>query len=74
MNEIMLAAASIDLLSILLRDGGLAAKDKRVDPLIAVDLMDHGYLSISIRDASLSITDKGRHVLDVQRRLDGAGA
>ncbi|VVT02663.1 hypothetical protein [Rhizobium sp. EC-SD404] len=70
MTETMLTPASVDLLSLLLRDGGLPAKDKRVDPMTAVDLMDEGYLSISIRDASLSLTDKGRHFLDIQERLD----
>jgi hypothetical protein len=70
MTETILTQASVDLLSLLLRDDGLPAKDKRVDPLAALDLMDEGYLSISVRDASLSLTDKGRYFLEVQERLD----
>lgn len=57
-----LDAASIDLLTVL-QSGAMRMKDGRVDPLLVLDLSDDGLVDMNSRDASVSITDKGRSAI-----------
>jgi hypothetical protein len=54
-----LDAASIDLLEVL-QDGAMRMQDSRVNPLLVLDLFDDGLVEVDSKDASLSLTAKGR--------------
>ena len=58
-----LDAASIDLLTVL-QEGAIRMQDSRLNPLLILDLFDDGLVEISTKDASLSITGKGRYLVE----------
>lgn len=61
MTQSMPDPASIDLLTLMI-GGGLYVEDRRIDPVLALDLKDRGFLCITAHQGKLSLTDKGREV------------
>ncbi len=60
-----LDAASIDLLEVL-QDGAMRMQDSRVNPLLVLDLFDDGLVEVDSKDASLSLTSKGRGLIEIR--------
>lgn len=60
-----LDAASIDLLEVL-QDGAMRMQDSRVNPLLVLDLFDDGLVEVDSKDASLSLTSKGRGLIETR--------